>query len=185
VRYSPLALGFLLFTGLSAPVLGADRPPVLSREEWKAKPPIAERMTRQTPKEIVIHHSGVRQNKKLPLAQKLRGLQDFSQKQKPWGDAPYHFYIGASGQIGETRSVDYQGDTNTPYDVKDRIQIVLEGDFDQEHPAPEQIAALKNLISWLRQTYGIAAAQISSHNDHTSTSCPGKNLKKLIPELKG
>ena len=180
-----LGLGLIVFTILSTPVFGADKPPILSRDDWRAKAPVMERMTKQTPKEIVIHHTGVPQNKKLGLAQKLRGLQDFSQKEKHWGDVPYHFYIGVSGQMGETRSVEYQGDTNTKYDLKDRIQIVVEGDFDKESPTGEQIASLKKLIAWLKQSYGISSARISVHNDHTSTSCPGKNLKKLLPELKG
>lgn len=162
----------------------AEAPAIVSRDQWGAKPPILARMKKQTPHEIIIHHTGVRQQPQLSLERKLRGLQSYSQREKGWGDSPYHYYIDVSGRIGEARDVAYAGDTNTPYGVKDRALIVLEGHFDTETPKPEQIAALKQLIAWLSERYAIPGNKISGHNDHVATDCPGKNLKALLPELR-
>jgi hypothetical protein len=167
----------------AAQAISADKPPITSRAEWGAKAAIIASMKEQTPREIIIHHTGVRQQPKKTLAQKLRGLQGYSQIEKGWGDVPYHFYIGVSGGIGEARSVKYAGDTNTRYDVQDRIQIVVEGHFDEEKPAEAQLAALEQLLAWLSAEYDIPASRISSHNDHASTDCPGKYLKPLIPDM--
>jgi hypothetical protein len=173
-----------MFLCVAMPACAGDRPSILSRQDWGAKPAIAERMVRQSPREIVIHHSGIARKEKLGLDRKLRNLQHFSLADKKWGDVPYHFYIDAGGRIGEGRDIAFTGDTNTRYDVKDKIQVVVEGDFEKETPAPEQLTAMRELVAWLRSEHGIAGAQVSSHGDHAQTDCPGKNLKPYLAELK-
>ncbi|MEM8627172.1 MAG: peptidoglycan recognition family protein [Pseudomonadota bacterium] len=148
-------------------------------------------MRAQKPREIVVHHTSYKGRPKLSLERKMRGLESFSRRggkvgtrAKPaWGDIPYHFYIGATGRIGEGRDPAYAGDTNTPYDVNGRIQVVVEGHFDQEQPRPAQLTALRQLLAWLTAKYAIARTAISAHNDHVSTNCPGKNLKSLLPGI--
>lgn len=162
----------------------ADRPAIVTRQEWKARPPKLDRMKRQVAREIVIHHTGVRQQPRIALERKLRGLQSFSQNEKRWGDSPYHYYIGVSGRIGEARDVAYAGDSNTNYRLDGRIQVVLEGHFDSEQPTAGQIAALRQLLAWLVRHHKISAANITGHNDHASTDCPGRNLKSLLPDLR-
>ncbi|MEL6421593.1 MAG: peptidoglycan recognition family protein [Pseudomonadota bacterium] len=171
---------------------GVQRPPIVSRAEWKAKPAKTSLMRRQTPREIIIHHTSVRQQPKISLERKMRGLQGFSmrpgkvgRRKKPaWGDGPYHFYIGVSGRIAEGRDIRYAGDTNTKYNTKNRIQVVLEGQFDRERPNRRQLTALRQLTRWLAVTYDISADALSSHNDHASTNCPGKHLKAYLPTLR-
>lgn len=182
----------LIASGLLSPVAWADtqqsarcqRPEIVTRAAWKAKPPILKRMKRQVPREIIIHHTGVRQQPKISLERKLRGLQGFSQGEKPWGDSPYHYYIGVSGRIGEARDVTYSGDTNTEYSVKDRIQVVVEGHFDRNQPTKSQLAALDALVVWLAGQYSIPGSAISAHNDHAQTDCPGKRLKPHLATLR-
>jgi len=65
-----------------------------------------------------------------------------------------------------------------------RIQVVLEGHFDKERPSSRQIASLRKLITWLTEKYRISGAKITGHNDHAATDCPGRHLKKLLPELR-
>lgn len=60
-----------------------------------------------------------------------------------------------------------------------RIQVVLEGHFDKERPSSRQIA-----FTWLTEKYRISGAKITGHNDHAATDCPGRHLKKLLPELR-
>jgi hypothetical protein len=144
------------------------------------------------PYSIIIHHTGVKQNTRLGLQEKLRGLQNFSQAPRKmadgrtlpaWPDLPYHFYIGADGTIAEGRDVLFAGDTNTKYDTTGHIQVVLEGNFDIEHPSEPQIAALKRVLSWQAEIWRVPASAISVHQDHASTKCPGKNLAAIIPRV--
>lgn len=166
------------------PWQSVQKPNIVDRKSWGAKAPILSRMKRQTPREIIVHHTGVRQQPKISLERKLRGLQSYSQKDKRWGDAPYHYYIGVSGRIGDARDVRYAGDTNTDYSVNDRIQVVVEGHFDQETPNQSQLAALKALVTWLADKHRISAGSISGHNDHAQTDCPGKRLKPYLQVLR-
>jgi hypothetical protein len=193
----------LCAAGLAAAALGAAAaspalaqggaaPEIVPRSAWGAKPPRTEMMKPQTPREIVIHHTSVKQQPKLSLEKKLRGLQGFSQNpgtvngrpKAAWGDMPYHFYIDSAGRIGEGRDVGYAGDTNTKYSTADRIQIVLEGHFDKEEPSPAQLQSLDRLVVWLAGKYRVPAGRISGHNDHVSTYCPGKHLKSYLPTLR-
>lgn len=169
-----------------------ERPTIVSREGWKAKPANPALMKKQTISAIVIHNTGARTSRKLTTEEKVRNLQSFSQKpgkvgnrRKPaWGDVPYHFYIGVDGKIVEGRSLEYAGDSNTVYQTTSKVQVVVEGDFTFEEPTDAQMWSLKRVVCWLRQDYKIDGALIYGHSQLASTTCPGKNLLKHLGELR-
>jgi hypothetical protein len=175
----------------AAPLAAAEKPTVLSREGWQAKPPSLT-MTSQKPVAILVHHTGSAMKIKTTLAAKMRGLQRFSQakekladgRTKPaWPDVPYHFYIAADGKIAEGRSITAVGDTNTGYDPKGYIQVVVEGNFETEQPTAKQLTSLRSLLGWLKATYKVEASAIQAHNEKAQTACPGKNLKAKLQSL--
>ena len=175
-----------------APQSTAPLEGLVTRAQWGAEPANEALMKPHVLKAIIVHHTSVKQQPKLTLEQKLRGLQSFSMKPgtvgtrpKPaWGDVPYHFYIDAAARTGEGRDMRFMGDTNTPYDTNGYVQIVVEGHFDEEQPSEAILEALAKLTSWIVKTQGIPPASITGHNDHASTDCPGVNLKAFLPELK-
>jgi hypothetical protein len=167
-------------------------PPMLSRADWQARPPVLEMKT-HVPTRITIHHTAVKQNPQRSLADKLKALQNFSQnpgtlgsgKAKPaWPDVPYHYYIDCHGQIGEAREVKFVGDTNTAYDPTGHALVVLEGNFEEEEPPAAQLAALREMIAWLAVRYQVPPDRIGGHQDFAQTLCPGKNLQALLPDLR-
>ena len=171
----------------------ADEPPVpyvVPRADWQVAEPKYELMHKQTPLEIVIHHTGEPQRTSLSLEKKLRNLQDFSLRKgsvgvhmKPaWGDVPYHFYIDVKGRIGEGRDINFAG-ANTRYHTLNKVQVVVEGDFEKEQPTEDQLKALQQLIHWLRYKYKIRSNLVFGHNDLAKTDCPGKNLKPFVLKL--
>ena len=195
IRAASLALGALLCTALPAPAQSAWRPDgveYLSRAEWGARAPVAA-MERQRPARITIHHTASPQAPARTLAQKLRGLQGFSQAPgalasggtKPaWPDIPYHYYVAVDGSVGEGREVGYVGDSNTAYDPRGHVLIVVEGNFETEHPTPAQWEALVRLTAAVAARWRIDPATIDGHRDFAQTLCPGKNLEARLPRLR-
>jgi hypothetical protein len=168
---------------------GAETPEVVSREDWQAAAPSLP-MISHTPGSIIVHHTGSSMQVKKTLAAKMRGLQRFSQakekladgRTKPaWPDIPYHYYIGADGAIAEGRDVTKVGDTNTAYDPKGAIQIVVEGNFEVEQVTDAQQASLVRLLSWLKTKHVIKLGAITPHASKAKTACPGKNLAEKLP----
>ena len=187
--FSKAALAGLLLFAL--PALAADSPTILSRGGWKAKPPSLA-MTKQKPMAILVHHTGSPQKLKATLAAKMQGLQRFSQAKekladgrvKPaWPDVPYHFYIAFDGKIAEGRDINAVGDTNTGYDPKGFIQVVVEGNFETEKLSDAQAASLGALLQWLKDIYSIKPTAISGHKDKAQTACPGKDLAEKLPGI--
>ena len=170
----------------------AAAPPLLSREAWQAKEP-GTGMKPHEPSRITVHHTATAQKPDSSLESKMRALQSFSQqeaklaggKTKPaWPDVPYHFYVDARGRIAEGRNIVYAGDTNTDYDPTGHVLVVLEGNFETEHPTGEQVRELGRLLRWLCGRWHVPAADIKGHGDYAATACPGKNLKSELPRLR-
>lgn len=185
-----LAAAFLV----PAPLTAADRPDILPRADWNARPALkSPAMKHQEVRNITIHHTAVVRSRKRPVAQLVRNLQRFSQsnaklangrRKKKWADVPYHYYIGRDGTIVEGRDVAFAGDTNTNYDPTGHIAIAVSGNFEKQQPSPEQKASLVKLVGWLAGKHGVDPANIEGHKDHASTACPGRNLEAFLPELR-
>lgn len=192
-RLLNFSLFILLLTGFSSlaqiEVEGLD---MITREEWQAKPS-GQEVKRHIPRFITIHHTGTYQDLKRTTEEKLQALQEFSYSEgflgdgtpkKPWPDVPYHFYIAADGTVAEGRDLQYQGDSNTNYDLEGHALIVVEGNFQTEKINPAQYEILEKLVLALAKKYKIPANEISGHKDQAETTCPGKTLYKLLPRLR-
>lgn len=165
---------------------------IVSREDWKASAPVME-MPEHKPQFITIHHTGMPQKPNLSTKAKLQALQNFSQNDSPmadgsikkaWADVPYHFYITTNGEIAEARDINFQGDSNTDYDLEGHVLIVVEGDFNKEKVLPKQWESLKKLVSCISSEYDISRETITGHKDQAETSCPGTDLYQKLFQLK-
>lgn len=167
-------------------------PAVMNRSAWGASSP-SFAMTPQIPSSITVHHTATPQDPTRTTAQKVLALQQFSQRAdvlgdgraKPaWADIPYHFYIAPDGVIAEGRNPRFQGDSNTDYDLAGHIQVVLEGNFEDEQPSEAQIQSLTNLVRSLASEWEITADHVNGHQDEAPTLCPGKALYSRLPDLR-
>lgn len=170
-----------------------EKPNIISRKEWGANKPVGEGKKHEI-SFITVHHTGTNQRSDILTGTKMRNLQAFSQREdklasgkvKPvWFDIPYHFYIAVDGKIAEGRELKYVGDTNTEYDPAGHALVVLEGSFNKDEPSAAQVGSLKMMVAWLARKYKVPAENIKGHSDYAKTICPGENLKKLLPELRG
>lgn len=93
-------------------------------------------------------------------------------KNKGWTCIGYHFYVRKDGSIYRGRREEAVGahayGSNT-----DSIGICAEGNFENETMGDVQKQALKELVAYLKNKYGITKVQ--RHRDVNATACPGKN----------
>jgi hypothetical protein len=185
-----LALAGCASRGVPAAAVGEM--PIVTRAEWGANDPVLP-MREHRIERITIHHTATRQNTARSLADKLRGLQAFSQRddsladgrRKPaWADVPYHYYIAVDGSVGEARSWRYVGDSNTPYDPTGHLLIVVEGNFEDEELTEPQRRALESLVLSFARRFAVPADRLGGHKDYASTRCPGKALYAELPRLR-
>lgn len=164
----------------------------VSRAEWGARPPVLP-MQAHALIRLTIHHTGTNQNFNRTVADKLRGLQLFSQRNdslasgrlKPaWPDVPYHFYVGVDGVVGEGRDWRYAGDTNTEYDPAGHLLVVVEGNFQRDTLTTAQRRTLDVIVPALARRFRIPADRLASHRDYARTECPGANLYAELPRYR-
>lgn len=166
---------------------------IMSREEWEAQP-AREGLQWHIPRFITIHHTGTNQNSRRTAAEKLQALQKFSftegilgdgvTPKKPWPDVPYHYYITVDGIVVIGREIQYQGDSNTDYNLNGHALIVVEGNFEKEKIKDIQYQKLEQLVITLAKKHKVPAEEITGHKDQAQTTCPGEDLYKLLPQLR-
>lgn len=160
---------------------------IIGRKTWGAGPPItAGRSWQPYPaqasvcswyRRITVHHTHTDLS--------IQALQKFHQNQAdPKADIAYHFYIPASGEIYEARPLGFQG-SHSEGDNGANLGIVLNGDFTLTAPSPQQMSALRNLLTALRCPCGFSDG-IWTHQQRKhlkfkgdparSTECPGQEL---------
>ncbi|RYZ70480.1 MAG: N-acetylmuramoyl-L-alanine amidase [Proteobacteria bacterium] len=187
-----ILLGALAADADELPLDLCGKPSILTRTQWGAREPVF-KLSPQSVRGLVIHHSGMPQDRTHSFFDHLTSHQRAAQKpqllaggkmRQAWGDLPYHFIINWDGQIAEGREVKYAGDTNTHYDPANRILIDVEGNFEEIEPSPAQLQSLTKLTAYLTHRYQYSTRLITGHRDETTgTVCPGKNLYELIPEV--
>ncbi len=196
LRRLPIALALVAaLGGCARPALRSTVPDgiaFVSRAEWGARDPVLPMRTHRISR-LTIHHTAVRQAPARTTAEKLRGLQQFSQredtlgngrKKVAWADVPYHLYVASDGSVAEGREWRFVGDSNTPYDPTGHLQLVVEGNFEEEPLTEAQRRTLERLVPALVRRFRIPPETIAGHGDHAETLCPGKALAAELPRLR-
>ena len=134
----------------------------------------------KTPKWIMIHHTAVSYDKN-PDQFKATNNYHFNKWkfQSSLGYyIGYNYEISKSGRVRQARADGEETAACTQHDMNNGIciHIALDGNFDVEKPANNQIYALRDLLRTLSAKYGIPADQVQFHNQYAPKSCPGKNM---------
>lgn len=155
---------------------------VTTRSDWGSLP-LTKTLPEHSITKITIHHGGVDFPPEKDPVEHIRNLQAWSMSaEKNWIDIPYHFMIDLSGQIYETRPLQYPGATNTAYDPTEHALICVMGNYENQVLSPVQLEAVINLAAWLAREYNVSPEDIKGHKDYTETQCPGKNLYKYLQD---
>lgn len=157
---------------------------VISVKAWGGSPPapvgVPQSITRLT-----LHHQGVIWQPGSDVAGYLLRLQNWSRNTRGWVDIPYHYVVAPDGRVYAARPWSIAGDTNTEYDPRGHLLVMLLGDFEVQLPTPEQWDATVDLLAQLLPRHGLGPDQIDSHRDHSAqTLCPGAHLYARLVELR-
>lgn len=128
---------------------------------------------------LVIHHVGIPDGDTSAAAIHKAHLAN------GWAGIGYHYVIRKDGSIERGRPLATVG-AHAEGQNYHTIGINVTGNFEKETPTQSQIASLEKLLVFLCQTYDIhpSAATIVGHCNVNSTDCPGKNLYRLLPEIR-
>lgn len=114
-----------------------------------------------------------------------RAYDRHHQVTKGWSNIAYNFLVGLSGSILEGRGWRNQGGATGNGKDRHSLSICAIGNFETQEPTREMVDAI---ILWI--ITGIELGHISpnvkiyGHRDGYSTTCPGKNLYKYLPEIR-
>ena len=170
-----LFLSLLLFAAQLASALA-----IIPMNEWGGTP-IAVTGTPQTITRLTVHHQGETWVVGNDVPAYLRRLQKWSRETKHWADIPYHYVIAPDGRVYAARPEGVAGDTNTEYDPKGHLLVMLLGNFEEVEPTPEALESLVELLATKARETGLDERAIASHRDwSTQTVCPGKNLYRYL-----
>lgn len=90
-----------------------------------------------------------------------------------WAGIGYHFFVRKDGSIYRGRSENVVG-SHAKGSNSDSIGICFEGSYMTETMSQAQINAGRELVTYLKNKYGISKVQ--KHKDVYSTNCPGSNF---------
>lgn len=191
-RFPLIAAGLGLFATLAVAAEPADvpRPPnFVTAQEWGSDPSPLPDDRRHTPRYVTLHHAGVLWTADRDPVTFIRNMQAWGKRrpqieQPPrdtyWPDLPYHFLIAPDGRIFEGRSMEYEPESNTKYDLAGHLGVELMGNFEEQRPSPAQVESAVRLVAWLLSEHDLPLDAISTHAKvaNGQTSCPGRDFAR-------
>jgi len=175
-----------------------DRPPIISRAEWGARPvdhtavyefdffsaTNAEGWLEYTGdlrdiyRTVVVHHSVEYETDDVTT---MRIVQDLHMDDNGWADIGYHFGVGQAGGVYEGRALNARGTHVEGYNTGS-VGVVLLGDFEIDFPSAVQVEAARRLIDWL--ALRLELTHLAGHRDfNPTTQCPGAHLYPMLASL--
>ena len=180
-------------------VPAAERPAIVSREEWGALPVNHSARSengyykRGTNPEgwylyggdlhdsyqtLIVHHSAFYESDGLAT---LLEVQRLHREDRKWADIGYHFLVDVDGTIYEGRDLGVRG-VHTFGHNTGSVGVCLLGDFRFRAPSAEQLQATIAVGRWLVEQ--LTLTHLAGHSQfNESTVCPGAEILKRLPDL--
>ena len=129
---------------------------------------------------IVIHHAGMSRDKDMTVYD----IHDFHVNNNHWSGIGYHFVIHKDGIIEHGRPIESVG-AHAFLNNEFTVGICLTGNYDLGKPPQEQLYSAVQLVAAICDNYNFPATEttIFGHRDFSGTSCPGRNLYPLLPDI--
>lgn len=141
---------------------------VVSRAEWKARPPKSRRAIKNADVSHFFLHHAAATYRSGPDA--MRKIQAFHQDGRGWADYAYNFGVWDDGTIYEGRGFGAQGGHTRGWNTKS-VAVCYMGDGGKPVPKPALDAIL--LVAEAADAYFGKRLVRQGHRDVGSTACPG------------
>jgi hypothetical protein len=171
-----------------APAVALGKLQVMPRTSWSSDPyPVRGREIHPLAgaNRITIHHEGWKVVDFTDTASTMERLNQIRNAHvgRGWADIGYHFVIDRSGKVWEGRSLRYQG-AHVKENNEHNIGVMVLGNFDEQSPTTAQINSLRETVRALRTANKVSERSIFTHQEITSTACPGRSLQPKINQLR-
>lgn len=158
--------------------------PFVSAVQWQSMPG-ARAAAGHIVTHLTVHHQGVFWRPGADVPAYLRRLQQWSRQAKGWADLPYHYIVGPDGTVYGGRDPGVPGDTNTDYDTRGHLQVMLLGNFEEQSVTVPQWDSTVRLLARLMKAHALPVDRLAAHRHHTDrTVCPGATLMARFEELR-
>jgi len=130
---------------------------------------------------ITIHHSGINSSDLRSSTSVMRELEGIRSGHvgRGWADIGYHYIIDPFGRVYEGRGTQYQG-AHVDKNNEHNLGIMLLGNFDQQSPSPQSLAALDSFVRSQMGRYNVPTSRIFTHRELKPTACPGSSLQRYM-----
>lgn len=163
---------------------------ILDRDNWcsSSGSPSVPLLNPMLPvKYITVHHDGMSPF----LAKDERSsaarveLIRTGHRGKGWGDIGYHYVVDRGGRVWEGRDIKYQG-AHVKECNENNLGICCLGNFDEQSPSDEQVAALEKLLNVMMNKYGVSVSRVKTHQEWAPahTACPGRSLQAEMRQMR-
>jgi hypothetical protein len=181
----------------SARAATISTPPIMSCDDWGARPPSEPTfVVNSKANKIIVHHTAYPNSTDYSREQAIwlaRDIQNLHMDQNGWIDTGQHFTVSRGGYLleGRHRSLEtlLRGDSmirgaHCPGINSESIGIENEGTYITELPTEALWNSLVEFCAFVCQQYGFNANVIYGHWDFRATDCPGIAFYKTFPELR-
>lgn len=159
--------------------------PLVASTEWGGTAAGMPLPAPQVIQQLTVHHQGELWQPGADVPAYLRRLQRWSREAKGWADVPYHYIVAPDGTVYAGRSPALPGDTNTEYEPRGHLQVMLLGNFEVQSPTPAQWSGTVRLLAQLLVEHRLPPEAIGAHRHHSAqTVCPGAHLFARFDELR-
>lgn len=161
----------------------------LPRSRWHPRPvALSNSVPMSRIHRITVHHTAGPSfwgHDEQSVANEIRRIQRYHQKDQGWADIGYHFLIDRTGRIWQGRELQLQGaharDKNAG-----NIGIAVLGNYMRQDLTAAQRESLRDFLRVLCARYEIPPREIYTHREicNGQTACPGPNLARFVDETR-
>lgn len=136
---------------------------------------------------ITVHHDGMNvftSTGEQAAAGRIEQIRVSHVNGRGWADIGYHYIIDPAGRVWTGRAVIYQG-AHVQDQNEHNLGIMCLGNFNQQKPSPQQLAALDSFLAAQMRQYRVPLGRVYTHREIGQSECPGRSMQSHMVQARG